>query len=69
MFDEAIVEMSTGQLVRLPELSARLAVGEKGPVSPGLVVVLGCSPPIEYSATSNVGDAEPNELFPRQRQT
>jgi ubiquitin-conjugating enzyme E2 O len=32
MFDEAIVEMSSGTLVRLPELSARLAVGEKGPV-------------------------------------
>lgn len=33
MFDEAWVEVSGGNLVRLPELSARLAVGEKGPVS------------------------------------
>ncbi|KAI0348532.1 hypothetical protein BDW22DRAFT_1366335 [Trametopsis cervina] len=31
MFDEAVVEMGTGTLVRLPELSARLAVGERGP--------------------------------------
>ncbi|EJF62287.1 hypothetical protein DICSQDRAFT_104652 [Dichomitus squalens LYAD-421 SS1] len=31
MFDEAWVEVSGGTLVRLPELSARLAVGEKGP--------------------------------------
>ena len=33
MFDEAWVEVAGGNLVRLPELSARLAVGEKGPVS------------------------------------
>ena len=33
MFDEAWVEVAGGELVRLPELSARLAVGEKGPVS------------------------------------
>ncbi|PSS37603.1 hypothetical protein PHLCEN_2v530 [Hermanssonia centrifuga] len=31
MFDEAMVEMESGALVRLPELSARLAVGERGP--------------------------------------
>ncbi|KAI0788514.1 hypothetical protein C8Q75DRAFT_768744 [Abortiporus biennis] len=31
MFDEAVVEMSGGNLVRLPELSARLAVGQRGP--------------------------------------
>ncbi|KAI0695133.1 hypothetical protein BC835DRAFT_980174 [Cytidiella melzeri] len=31
MFDEAVVEMGSGTLVRLPELSARLAVGERGP--------------------------------------
>ncbi|KAI0758238.1 hypothetical protein C8Q74DRAFT_307926 [Fomes fomentarius] len=31
MFDEAWVEVAGGELVRLPELSARLAVGEKGP--------------------------------------
>ncbi|KAI0082256.1 hypothetical protein K474DRAFT_1703259 [Panus rudis PR-1116 ss-1] len=30
IFDEAIIEMSDGNLVRLPELSARLAVGQKG---------------------------------------
>ncbi|KAI1796055.1 hypothetical protein LXA43DRAFT_1160458 [Ganoderma leucocontextum] len=30
MFDEAWVEVSGGNLVRLPELSARLVVGEKG---------------------------------------
>ena len=34
MFDEAVVEMGSGTLVRLPELSARLSVGERGPVSP-----------------------------------
>ena len=33
MFYEAWVEGSGGNLVRLPELSARLAGGEKGPVS------------------------------------
>ncbi|CCM05195.1 uncharacterized protein FIBRA_07404 [Fibroporia radiculosa] len=31
MFDEAIVDMGLGNLVRVPELSARLVVGEKGP--------------------------------------
>ncbi|KAI0832769.1 hypothetical protein BC628DRAFT_1415018 [Trametes gibbosa] len=31
MFDESLVEVPGGTLVRLPELSARLAVGEKGP--------------------------------------
>ncbi len=36
MFDEAWVEVSGGNLVRLPELSARLAVGEKGTVSGGI---------------------------------
>ncbi|EGO05192.1 hypothetical protein SERLA73DRAFT_164742 [Serpula lacrymans var. lacrymans S7.3] len=30
LFDENIVEMSGGQLVRLPELSSRLTVGDKG---------------------------------------
>ncbi|KZT72795.1 hypothetical protein DAEQUDRAFT_722414 [Daedalea quercina L-15889] len=31
MFDEAVIDMGNGSLVRVPELSARLAVGEKGP--------------------------------------
>ncbi|KAH9855005.1 hypothetical protein C2E23DRAFT_875028 [Lenzites betulinus] len=31
MFDESLVEVPGGMLIRLPELSARLAVGEKGP--------------------------------------
>ena len=39
MFDEAWVEVSGGNLVRLPELSARLAVGEKGPVSASIGIV------------------------------
>ncbi|TCD69895.1 hypothetical protein EIP91_005719 [Steccherinum ochraceum] len=30
MFDEAVVEMGDGKIVRLPELTARLGVGEKG---------------------------------------
>ncbi|KAH9837167.1 uncharacterized protein C8Q71DRAFT_757052 [Rhodofomes roseus] len=30
MFDEAVIDMGNGNLVRVPELSARLAVGEKG---------------------------------------
>ncbi|TDL28122.1 hypothetical protein BD410DRAFT_782087 [Rickenella mellea] len=30
MFDESIVEIADGQLVRLPEISARLTVGDKG---------------------------------------
>lgn len=34
MFDESIVQASGGQLVRLPELSARLMVGDHGPVRP-----------------------------------
>lgn len=33
MFDEAWVEVSGGNLIRLPELSARLLIGEKGNVS------------------------------------
>jgi hypothetical protein len=33
LFDEAVVDVSNGQLVRLPELSSRLTVGEKGSVS------------------------------------
>jgi hypothetical protein len=32
LFDEAVVDVSNGQLVRLPELSSRLTVGEKGSV-------------------------------------
>lgn len=42
MFDEAVVEMGSGTLVRLPELSARLAVGERGPVS-GIAVLTSIS--------------------------
>ncbi|KAI0257678.1 hypothetical protein BJV78DRAFT_1164298 [Lactifluus subvellereus] len=30
LFDEAVVDVSNGRLVRLPELSSRLTVGEKG---------------------------------------
>ncbi|TFY70916.1 hypothetical protein EVG20_g2080 [Dentipellis fragilis] len=30
LFDEAVVDISNGQLVRLPELSSRLTVGDKG---------------------------------------
>ncbi|KAG6818066.1 hypothetical protein H0H87_009221 [Tephrocybe sp. NHM501043] len=30
LFDESLIEMSNGQVVRLPELSSRLSVGEKG---------------------------------------
>ena len=33
MFDEAVIDMGNGNLVRVPELSARLDVGERGPVS------------------------------------
>ena len=33
LFDEAVVDVSNGQLVRIPELSTRLTVGEKGSVS------------------------------------
>ena len=33
VFDEAIVEVSSGQLVRLPELGSRLNVGDSGSVS------------------------------------
>jgi hypothetical protein len=33
LFDEAVVDVSNGQLVRLPELSSRLTVGDKGSVS------------------------------------
>ena len=36
LFDEAVVDVSNGQLVRLPELSSRLTVGEKGSVSGSL---------------------------------
>ncbi|KAG6896411.1 hypothetical protein C0992_008413 [Termitomyces sp. T32_za158] len=30
LFDESLIESSNGQLVRLPELSSRLSIGEKG---------------------------------------
>jgi hypothetical protein len=33
LFDEAVVDVSNGQLVRLPELSSRLTDREKGSVS------------------------------------
>lgn len=32
MFDEAIVDVGGGKLVKLPELSARLNVGDRGDV-------------------------------------
>ncbi|KAI0041793.1 hypothetical protein FA95DRAFT_1584625 [Auriscalpium vulgare] len=31
LFDEAVVDVSNGNLVRLPELSSHLSIGEKGP--------------------------------------
>ncbi|KAJ6519669.1 hypothetical protein C8R45DRAFT_30290 [Mycena sanguinolenta] len=31
LFDEVLVEISNGEIIRLPELGSRLAVGEKGP--------------------------------------
>ncbi|KAJ7275196.1 hypothetical protein B0H12DRAFT_1227721 [Mycena haematopus] len=31
LFDEVLVEISTGEIIHLPELGSRLAVGEKGP--------------------------------------
>ncbi|KAG6821345.1 hypothetical protein H0H93_014142, partial [Arthromyces matolae] len=30
LFDESLIELANGQLVRLPELSSRLSIGEKG---------------------------------------
>ncbi|KAJ3528107.1 hypothetical protein NM688_g8036 [Phlebia brevispora] len=46
MFDEAVVEMESGSIVRLPELSARLTVGERGPnilppPTPGMQSIIG----------------------------
>ena len=32
IFDESLVQVASGQLVRLPELTARFAVGDKGDV-------------------------------------
>lgn len=32
LFDESIIQLANGQLVRLPELSSRLSVGDKGNV-------------------------------------
>jgi ubiquitin-conjugating enzyme E2 O len=32
LFDESIIQLAAGQLVRLPELSSRLSVGDKGSV-------------------------------------
>ncbi|KAJ7487432.1 hypothetical protein B0H11DRAFT_2013304 [Mycena galericulata] len=31
LYDEVLVEISTGEIIRLPELGSRLSVGEKGP--------------------------------------
>jgi hypothetical protein len=33
LFDESIIEVFNGKLIRLPELGSRLTVGEKGNVS------------------------------------
>jgi hypothetical protein len=33
LFDEALIELDGGQIVRMPELGARLSVGDKGPAS------------------------------------
>lgn len=32
IFDESLVQVASGQLVRLPEMTARFAVGDKGDV-------------------------------------
>lgn len=67
MFDEAIVEMSNGTLVRLPELSARLAVGEKGPVCTGCHLCLALPHRhLEHPTATHVGNAKSHELLPRQ---
>ncbi|KAJ7706339.1 hypothetical protein B0H17DRAFT_1036793 [Mycena rosella] len=31
LYDEVLVEISTGEIIRLPELGSRLSIGEKGP--------------------------------------
>lgn len=64
MFDEAVIEMAGGNIVRLPELSARLSTGQKGPVSEHLFVVGSCCSVRflhcpEYSTTSRIKCAEP----------
>ena len=33
MFDETTIEVGDGSLVRLPEVSARLSIGDRGDVS------------------------------------
>ena len=49
MFDESVIEVATGQLIRLPELSSRLTVGEKGTVSTRFDLTL-----LLYSILTNV---------------
>ena len=39
MFDESIVQVADGQLVRVPELSAHLTIGERGSVSLQCLVI------------------------------
>lgn len=68
MFDEAIVEMSTGTLVRLPELSARLAVGERGPVRRALFIDAAYTHlAVEYLAPAHVWHANFDELLLGER--
>jgi hypothetical protein len=54
VFDEAIVQVSSGQLVRLPELGSRLNVGDTGPVSSYSFLILEFKfTSAEYSTTSS----------------
>ncbi len=72
MFDEAVVEMESGSIVRLPELSARLTVGERGPVRRTYLAsatMLIHSFLVEHSSPSDPRDAEHYRLPPRQRET
>jgi hypothetical protein len=54
VFDEAIVQVSSGQLVRLPELGSRLNVGDTGSVSSYSFLILEFKfTSAEYSTTSS----------------
>lgn len=72
MFDEAVVEMDSGNIVRLPELSARLTVGEKGPVRItfrfSLVSRSQVCRLLEYTSTSDARHAKPHRIPTRQRE-
>ena len=68
VFDEAIIQVSSGQLVRLPELGSRLNVGDSGSVSSYSFLILEFKfTTAEYSSTSSKYRSKPVWPFTREK--